>query len=144
VAVMKFLIDTQCFLWGTTAPERLRQEAVDLIASTENAVIFSAVSALEIAIKFSIGKLQLPEPPEIYVPSRVSTLSLVMLPVFLSHALQVAVLPHHHRDPFDRLLIAQSQIERVPLMTADATFVKYDIEIIWAGRDRSPRKLRPN
>jgi PIN domain nuclease of toxin-antitoxin system len=67
-----------------------------------------------------------------------------MLPVFLSHALQVAVLPHHHRDPFDRLLIAQSQIERVPLMTADATFVKYDIDIIWAGRDRAPRKSRPN
>jgi PIN domain nuclease of toxin-antitoxin system len=140
--MMKFLIDTQCFLWGTTAPERLRHEAVDLIESTENVVVFSAVSALEIAIKFSNGRLQLPEPPESYVPSRVSTLSLVTLPVFLGHALQMALLPHHHRDPFDRLLIAQSQIERVPLMTADATLAKYDVEIIWAGKDRAPRQSR--
>jgi PIN domain nuclease of toxin-antitoxin system len=100
------------------------------------------VSALEIAIKFSLGKLRLPESSETYVPSRVATLSMVSLPVYLGHALQVALLPHHHRDPFDRLLIAQSQIEQVPLMTADAMLATYDIDIIWAGRGRAPRQSR--
>src|ERR1017187_6529146 len=101
---MKFLVDTHCWLWGVTSPERLRPAAAELIESKDNTVVFSAVSALEIAIKFSLGKLRLPEPPETFVPSRVATLSMVSLPLHLGHALRVASLPYHHRDPFDRLL----------------------------------------
>jgi PIN domain nuclease of toxin-antitoxin system len=70
----------------------------------------------------------------------VAALSRVSLPVYLGHALQVGLLPHFHRDPFDRLLIAQSHVERVPLMTADAVIAQYDIEVIWAGRGRAPRR----
>lgn len=139
---MKFLVDTHCWLWGTTSPERLRPAAVALIESSTNTVLFSTVSALEIAIKFSLGKLRLPEPPETFVPSRVATLSMVLLPVYLGHALQLALLPHHHRDPFDRLLVAQSQVEGVPLMTADAAIAAYDVEVIWAGRGRVPRRSK--
>lgn len=139
---MKFLVDTHCWLWGVTSPERLRPSAAELLESTDNTAVFSAVSALEIAIKFSLGKLRLPEPPETFVPSRVATLSMVSLPVHLGHALRVALLPHHHRDPFDRLLVAQSQIEGLPLMTADAAIAAYDIEVIWAGRGRAPRHSR--
>jgi PIN domain nuclease of toxin-antitoxin system len=139
---MRFLIDTHCWLWSVSAPERLRPAAVDLIESRDNKLVFSAVSALEIAIKVSLGKLQLPEPPGAFVPSRVEALAMASLPIYLSHALHVASLPHHHSDPFDRLLVAQCQIEGLPLMTADAAIAQYDVEIIWAGRGRAPRRAR--
>lgn len=105
-------------------------------------VLFSAVSALEIAIKVSLGKLRLPQPPAEFVRSRVDALSMISLPVYQTHALHVAELPRHHRDPFDRLLIAQSQVENIPLMTADAALAAYDLELIWAGRGRAPRRSR--
>ncbi len=139
---MRFLIDTHCWLWAVSSPERLPSAAARLIKSHDNAVFFSAVSALEIAIKVSLGKLQLMEPPETFVPLQVAALTMTPLPVYLSHALRVAALPLHHRDPFDRLLVAQSQIERLPLMTADAALAAYDIEVIWAGRGRAPRRSR--
>lgn len=139
---MRFLIDTHCWLWSIAAPHRLRASAAELIESEENTVVFSAVSALEIAIKVSLGKLQLPEPPTEFVTSRLRALGMTSLPIYLSHALRVAGLPHHHGDPFDRLLVAQSQVERLPLMTADAAIAAYDVEIIWAGRGRAPRPRR--
>ena len=139
---MRFLIDTHCWLWAVGGPERLRPAAREAIESRENTVLFSAVSALEIAIKVSIGKLRVPNPPAEFVISYVDALSMTSLPVYQTHALHVAELPRHHRDPFDRLLVAQSQIENVPLMTADAAFAAYDLELIWAGRGRPPRRAR--
>jgi PIN domain nuclease of toxin-antitoxin system len=135
---MRFLLDTHCWLWAVSAPERLRRSGAELIESRENTIVFSAVSALEIAIKVSLGKLEVPEPVGEFVSSRVDALAMIALPVYLSHALRVAELPPHHRDPFDRLLIAQSQIEHLPLMTADATLAEYDVEIIWMGTGRAP------
>jgi PIN domain nuclease of toxin-antitoxin system len=140
---MRFLIDTHCWLWAITSPERLKPLAMDLIESKDNTVVFSAGSAAEIAVKFSIGKLLLPEPPETFVGSRMVSLAMVPLPIQINHALRVGVLPLLHRDPFDRLLVAQSQIERLPLMTADETIAEYDIDIIWAGRGEAPRR-KPN
>jgi PIN domain nuclease of toxin-antitoxin system len=140
---MRFLVDTHCWLWAIKSPERLRPLAVDLIESKDNTVVFSAVSALEIAIKFSIGKLRLPETPEAFVGSRMVSLAMAPLPVQINHALRVGLLPLLHRDPFDRLLIAQSQIERLPLMTADEQLTAYDVDIIWAGQGEAPRR-KPN
>ena len=140
---MRFLIDTHCWLWAITSPERLKPLAVDLIESKDNTVVFSAVSAIEIAVKFSIGKLRLPEPPEAFVSSRMTSLAMAPLPVQISHALRVGLLPLLHSDPFDRLLVAQSQIERLPLMTADEEIVEYDVEVIWAGPGEAPRRA-PN
>ena len=137
---MRFLIDTHCWLWAITSPERLKPLAVDLIESKDNTVVFSAVSAIEIAVKFSVGKLRLPEPPEAFVSSRMTSLAKAPLPIQINHALRVGVLPWLHRDPFDRLLVAQSQIERLPLMTADEEIVEYDVEVIWAGRGEAPRR----
>ncbi|MEA2345493.1 MAG: hypothetical protein QOF63_3662 [Thermoanaerobaculia bacterium] len=137
---MRFLIDTHCWLWAITSPERLKPLAMDLIESKDNTVVFSAVSAIEIAVKFSIGKLRLPEPPEAFVGSRMASLAMAPLPIQINHALRVGLLPLLHRDPFDRLLVAQSQIERLPLMTADETIVEYDVEVIWAGRGEAPRR----
>lgn len=136
---MRFLIDTHVWLWAVSAPERLRPSAADSIRAPENSVIFSAVSAWEIAIKASRGKLRLPEPPDELVMSQLQVFGMTALPVYLPHALRVAQLPLHHNDPFDRLLIAQCQLEGLPLMTADATLAAYDVEILWAGRGRPPR-----
>jgi len=137
------LIDTHCWLWANGAPGMLNRAAADLLRERENAFVLSAVSALEIAIKSARGNLELPEPATKYVASRLEMLGMKSLPVYLQHALRVGELPPHHRDPFDRLLIAQSQIEGLPLMTADPIIAQYDVEFIWAGRGRAPRRARP-
>lgn len=139
---MRFLLDTHTWLWAVSAPERLRNSGAELIEDAENTVIFSAVTALEIAIKVSLGKLTLPVPASEFVTSRIDALAMTVLPVYVSHALRVASLPRHHGDPFDRLLVAQCQIERLPLMTADDALAAYDIEIIWIGKGRAPRRSR--
>src|SRR5688572_11728170 len=115
---MKILLDTQCWLWMAASPDRFSASARSLIETTENELYLSAASAWEIAIKYSLGKLRLPEPPARYVPSRLELLRTSALPVEHSHALHVAALPPHHRDPFDRLLIAQAQVEDLPILTA--------------------------
>ncbi len=137
---MRFLIDTHCWLWAVRSPARLPARAISAIESGDNKVVLSVVSTLEITIKVSIGKLRLPEPAHDFVYSQMAALSTTSLPVYLSHSLRVAELPLHHRDPFDRLLIAQSQIERMPLMTADEAIAAYDVDIIWAGTGEPPRR----
>jgi len=138
--VTRFLIDTSCWLWAVSEPERLRPAIRELLEDSENTVFFSAISAFEIAIKFALGKLRLPMPPSEMVPASADALPVVHLPVYVSHGLRVGELPAHHNDPFDRLLIAQSQIEDLPIMTADHAIAQYDVEVIWAGRGRAPRR----
>jgi PIN domain nuclease of toxin-antitoxin system len=138
--LMQFLIDTHCWLWAVKSPDRLLPSAAQLIENESSVVRFSAISALEIAIKVSIGKLQLSDSPKDFILSQTSALSMVSLPVTLAHAIRVASLPLHHRDPFDRLLVAQAQVEGIPLMTADEEVAAYDVEIIWAGRSASPNR----
>ncbi|HKS21637.1 MAG TPA: type II toxin-antitoxin system VapC family toxin [Thermoanaerobaculia bacterium] len=135
---MKFLIDTHCWLWAFVARERLNDKALALIASDENTIVFSAVSVAEIAVKARIGKLTFPSSAKEYVEAGIESSRVKTLPLYINHALRVAELPLHHRDPFDCLLIAQAQTEGVPLMTADATIAKYDVDIIWAGREEAP------
>ena len=93
-------------------------------------MFLSAASAWEIAIKYSSGRLRLPVEPGEFVRSRLVASQTTPLPVQHNHALQVVHLPHHHRDPFDRLLIAQAQIEGLAIMTADSSFRAYDVEVI--------------
>jgi PIN domain nuclease of toxin-antitoxin system len=137
---LNFLIDTHCWLWWLSEPERLNATARRQIAHHSNAVFFSAASAWEIAIKAALGKLQLPEPAADYVPSRVSTQGMIPLPINQRHALQLEKMPLHHRDPFDRILIAQAQMEGLPILTADPHFRSYDVKILWAGRRRPRRR----
>jgi len=129
---MKILLDTQCWLWMVASPERLSDRARSLIEASDNELYLSAASAWEIAIKHSLGKLRLPEPPARYVPSRLDVLRTLALPIEHDHALHVATLPAHHRDPFDRLLIAQAQLEDLPILTADPLFARYDVTTITA------------
>jgi PIN domain nuclease of toxin-antitoxin system len=115
------------------SPERFSNRARSLVLSTGNELYLSSASAWEIAIKHGLGKLPLPEPPHRYVPSRVEKLRMWALPIDHSHALRVATLPPHHRDPFDRLLVAQSQVEDLPILTADPIFDRYDVTVIAAS-----------
>lgn len=135
---MKILIDTQCWLWCLSDPERLNEKAKSLVRDPQNIIYFSAASSWEIAIKTSLGKLQLPEPPADYVPKKLFTEGYIGLPVEHVHALRVAELPGHHRDPFDRLLVAQCQIENLVLLTADQKITAYDVRIAWAGLRELP------
>ncbi len=144
---MRFLIDTECWLWGLAEPDRLNSKARELIVNRDSQVYLSAVSSFEIAVKAAIGKLTLPEPPPVYVPRRMALQNINSLAIEHAHALRVYSLPPHHKDPFDRLLIAQAQVESLPIMTADRQFVNYDVRLIWAGdprfapeRRRSPRE----
>lgn len=129
---MKLLLDTHVWLWLQSAPERL-DETLTPVADPANDLLLSAASSWEIAIKWELGKLSLPEPPETYVPDRVASSGVIALPVEHAHALAVARLPRHHRDPFDRLLIVQALAEHAVLVTADRALGRYDAELLWAG-----------
>jgi PIN domain nuclease of toxin-antitoxin system len=129
---VKVLLDTHVWLWMLAFPERLGPTAAKLLGSDAQQLILSAVSSWEIAIKWSAGKLELPEPPHVYVPERMEAEGIQSLPVNHAHALQVASLPPHHADPFDRLLIAQSQVEGTPIVTSDRRFELYEVEVVWA------------
>lgn len=141
---MKILLDTHAWLWLQTAPERLSRRSLDLLGDPANDLFLSAASAWEIAIKHALGKLPLPEPPAEYVPSRLGVSGTSPLPVEHRHALHVASLPPHHRDPFDRLLVAQSQLEGIPVMTSDPAFAPYGIEVLPASRSRDDPFTAPS
>lgn len=126
---MRILLDTQVFLWAASEPERLGQ-ARPFIEEPRNELLVSAASSWEIAIKHALGKLPLPERPTHYVPHLLRELGAVAVPVEHAHALAVAELPHHHRDPFDRLLVAQALVLEVPIATADPMLAKYDVGIL--------------
>lgn len=114
------------------APARLSRKARGLVVSVDNELLLSAASAWEIAIKHGLGKLQLPEPPVEYVSRLMVTTGVTPLPVVHRHALHVATLPRHHRDPFDRLLISQAILEDLPVLTADRIFRRYGVRTIAA------------
>lgn len=97
-----------------------------------NAVLLSVASAWEIAIKVSLGRMpEIEVPPAEYVPGRMRHYGMEALPVQMAHAVQVAALPHHHRDPFDRLLVAQAQVEGLPIVTSDENIARYGVEVVW-------------
>lgn len=130
---MRLLLDTQVWLWMHLESGRIRPELRDLLADGESTLFLSAASSWEIAIKYALGELPLPEPPATYVPGRMRRDAVDGLAVTHVHALHVAALPRHHADPFDRLLIAQAQVEKLPLATADPAIMRYDVPIIAAN-----------
>ena len=129
---MRVLVDTHVFLWWSSErAARVSERVRDILGDGSNEVAFSTVSAWEIAIKVSTGRLALPDVPERYLPKRIRDHGFEVLPVGLVHALRVGSLPPIHRDPFDRMLIAQALVEGIPLITADPAVSQYDVETIW-------------
>ncbi len=123
---MKFLLDTHCWLWMQVSPERISDKVLDQLTDPENVLFLSSASSWEIAIKWALGKLPLPLAPEEYVPRCLERQGVVGLPIQHRHALHTASLPRHHRDPFDRLLVAQAELEKLTLVTADKKLAAYD------------------
>lgn len=128
----RILVDTHVWLWLQADPERLRDSVRDLVEGRRVELLLSAASAWEIAIKYRIGKLPLPQDPATYVPDRMRRSGTTPLSVEHAHVLRVSELPDHHRDPFDRLLVAQAQILNVPIVTADSQLQRYEVTIIQA------------
>lgn len=128
---MKVLIDTHAFLWFAWNDSKLSVKAWDIIANQENDVLLSAASAWELAIKVSQGKLTLTQPFNVFLPRQLSMNTLTLLPITLPHIECVAQLPLFHKDPFDRMIVAQSLTESIPVVSADAVLDNYGIRRIW-------------
>jgi len=128
---MRVLIDTHAALWWDVADERLSERVRGLLRDPLTEVAFSVASAWEIATKASRGTIELAAPVERYLPKRIAQYRWTPLAITVEHAIRAAVLPRIHADPFDRLLIAQAQIEGIPLVTTDAAITRYDVETIW-------------
>lgn len=128
---MKALLDTHAFLWWITDNPQLSSTVKYILSNRSNQIFFSAASGWEIAIKAQVGKLDLPSNPEIYIAEQLEINSFQILPIELKHSLQTYYLPNHHKDPFDRILVAQSQVENLPLLTRDGKISLYEINIIW-------------
>lgn len=128
---MNLLLDTHAFLWWIADDPRLPAAARSALGDGRNEVFFSTASAWEIAIK-GRARVEVPEPLQAFITEQVRTNGFEVLPIHLRHALAVADLPDHHRDPFDRMLVAQSRQEGLALVTGDPAIARYDVETVWA------------
>jgi PIN domain nuclease of toxin-antitoxin system len=128
---MKYLLDTNTFLWWITDSDSLSGHVREIIRDGRNMLFLSAASGWEITIKASLGRLKLPDRPENVIPEQMSLNDIQGLPVQMSHVLHVHTLPEHHRDPFDRMLVAQCQLEEMPIITSDPQIAQYNVEVIW-------------
>lgn len=127
------LLDTQVWLWMNTAHRRLGSAALEVINDPGVERLLSVASCWEIAIKYALGKLALAAEPRAYFEDRLPTTATELLPITLEDVLHTGHLPHVHGDPFDRLLIAQALVHRIPIMTADRRFAEYGVQVIPAG-----------
>lgn len=127
---MKILLDTHIWLWMNGSKERLTESARDHLVDPGNELYLSAASSWEIGIKFAAGKLRLPESPERYIPSRLTKNQIRPLPIQQAHTLRASSLPLIHRDPFDRMLVAQAQLDDLALMTADSILAGYEVRLL--------------
>jgi len=129
--VLRLLLDTHVFLWWVTADPRLSRRARTLIADAANTLYLSAASGWEMAIKAGLGRLQMADELERLVPEQMALNGIEGLPVVLAHALRVHALPAHHRDPFDRLLVAQAELEDLAIVTGDPQIAEYGVRTVW-------------
>ncbi|MGB2899041.1 MAG: type II toxin-antitoxin system VapC family toxin [Candidatus Acidiferrum sp.] len=131
---MKYLLDTSVFLWGLSGEDKLNPRAQEVLTSSSSELHFSAAGAWEIAIKYALGALPLPKAPWEFVPHAMRSWPVQALDITQEHALRAGALPMHHRDPFDRMLIAQTLVEGMTLLTADRAFQKYKVDLIFCGK----------
>jgi PIN domain nuclease of toxin-antitoxin system len=125
---LKVLLDTHCWLWLCATPERFSKATLARLAEPKTVRVLSSASVWEIVIKHDLGKLRLPSAPRDFVTSRLAITKTEVLEISAAHALRVADLPGHHRDPFDRMIVAQALVEGWPLLTADRLVARYDVE----------------
>lgn len=125
------IIDTHVLLWWAVDGPKLSPRARAVLADGKNRLLWSVASTWELAIAVGAGRLRLPEPVESWVTSRLAAQRIETLGISHAHAACVAELPNHHRDPFDRLLVVQSRLEGMPILTADLVIPRYGVEVVW-------------
>jgi PIN domain nuclease of toxin-antitoxin system len=128
---MKLLLDTHTFMWWDSAPHKIPESTLGLLRQPEHEVLVSLVSFWEIQIKTQLGKLTLRDDLANVVRQQQDENNIEILPISLAHILELDYLPYHHKDPFDRLLIAQSRIESASLVSCDGVFKQYDCKVVW-------------
>jgi PIN domain nuclease of toxin-antitoxin system len=128
---MKFLLDTQAFLWFVLNDRALSQVARNLIVDPLNDILLSPASYWEIAIKVSLGKYQIPGNFETWMEHQLQVNELEILPIKVAHVARIVTLPFHHKDPFDRLLVAQALTEEIPIISVDAMLDNYTVTRYW-------------
>ena len=128
---MKYLLDTHTFLWWDSEPAKLSSQVLTLCQDRANMVLLSVASVWEMQIKLQLGKLKLNLPLAELIESQRQTNNIEMLPVTLAHVLALQDLPSHHKDPFDRLLIAQANVEEAVLLSSDSVFAEYPVKLFW-------------
>ena len=128
---MRALLDTHAFLWWITDHPDLSPRIKAIIRDGANALFLSAASGWEMAIKSQLGRLHVPAPLEDFIPQQLSLHGIEPLPISMRHALHVQTLPPTHRDPFDRMLVSQAQVEQLPILTSDPQIAQYRVETIW-------------
>ncbi len=128
---MKLLLDTHAFVWWESAPEKLPPSVISLCKDRSNALLLSMVAAWEIQIKSQLGRLKFATPLADVIENQIRSNGFQLLPIELAHVLALENLSWHHKDPFDRLLIAQAMVEGVPVISSDPMFAKYPIQVLW-------------
>ncbi len=128
---MRYLVDTHVFIWWNTSSTRLPAKVQSLFRDPNETLFLSLASVWEMQIKIQLGKLTLPAPLSILLQRQQQTNAIQILPITLPHVLELASLPDLHRDPFDRLLIAQARVEKASLISDDATIKKYPVTVVW-------------
>lgn len=128
---MRYLLDTHTLIWWAAEPDKLSDRVRQIIRSGDNQIFLSAASTWELALKAQIGKIQFNRPISAFVADEMSRNHFQILPVSIAHTLATSELPLLHRDPFDRLLVAQSRLEKLPILTADAWICRYDVQAEW-------------
>lgn len=128
---MKLLLDTHAFIWWDSESSKLSPQALAFCQDRANTVLLSVASIWEMQIKLQLGKLRLNLPLAKVIESQQQTNGIEVLPIILSHVLELDSLPAYHRDPFDRLLIAQARVEDAVLISNDPIFTDYSVKLLW-------------
>jgi len=134
---MSILLDTHIFIWAAGESSRLKPSVKEILSDPGQQIFLSSVTAFEVAVKWSLGKLKLPKPPADLIEDFLAESGVSQLALTIRDANTVADLPFHHKDPFDRLLVAQARTNGLRLMTADPKLEKYDVDLIalWLDDD---------
>lgn len=128
---MKVLLDTCAFLWLVTDDPKLSPLAKDIFLDSANELLLSAATGFEITIKYSLGKLHLTEPPKEFISNRIQANALTELPITMNHTYALQNLPLHRKDPFERLLVAQAIVNKIPILSSDEPLSAYGITRLW-------------
>ena len=128
---MKVVLDTHAFLWWIADDDRLSTSARSIIGNRENELFLSAATGWEIAIKARLGRIHLPGNVDSFIAKQLGLNDIYSLPIQMSHALNVYNLPNYHRDPFDRLIISQAQLEKMSILTTDPQIARYGVKVVW-------------